>query len=144
MYIKYKQGLCHSRLSTADYALFLVASTTTAVYSWTVAKVKSKSYCDWWPVSKSWCRVPSGAHDQIFITVWQLQSCFCGAPSLMRGCVCFLYMLLVLASAVFLGLATILYNVTVLDHFWTLNVACYATEGTSCTVFGYLRRRSDC
>jgi hypothetical protein len=24
---------------------------------------------------------PSGAHDQIFITVWQWRSCFCGAPS---------------------------------------------------------------
>jgi hypothetical protein len=33
-------------------------------------------------VSKSWYRAPSGAHDQIFITVWQLRSCFCGAPSL--------------------------------------------------------------
>jgi hypothetical protein len=22
--------------------------------------------------NKSWCRAPSGAHDQIFITVWQL------------------------------------------------------------------------
>jgi hypothetical protein len=31
MYTKYKQGLCQSRLSTADYALFLVASATTAV-----------------------------------------------------------------------------------------------------------------
>jgi hypothetical protein len=28
MYIKYIQGLCQSRLSTADYALFLVASAT--------------------------------------------------------------------------------------------------------------------
>jgi hypothetical protein len=27
-------------------------------------------------VSKSWCRAPSGAHDQIFFTVWQLRSCF--------------------------------------------------------------------
>jgi hypothetical protein len=54
--------------------------------------------------SKSWCRALSGAHDQIlFITVWQLRSCFCGAPSLMRRRVCFLYMLLALASAVFLG-----------------------------------------
>jgi hypothetical protein len=38
-------------------------------------------------VSKSWCWAPSGAYDQIFITVWQLRSCFffCGAPSLTRG-----------------------------------------------------------
>jgi hypothetical protein len=40
---------------------------------------------------------------QIFITVWQLRSCFCGAPSLTRGRVCLFYMLLALASAVFLG-----------------------------------------
>jgi hypothetical protein len=26
-------------------------------------------------VSKSWCRAPSGAYDQIFITVWQLRFC---------------------------------------------------------------------
>jgi hypothetical protein len=54
-------------------------------------------------VSKSWCRAPSGAHGQIFITVWQLRSCFCGGPYLTRGEVCLLYMLLILVSAVFLG-----------------------------------------
>jgi hypothetical protein len=31
---------------------------------------KSKSHCNWWSVSKSWYRAPSGAHDQIFISVW--------------------------------------------------------------------------
>jgi hypothetical protein len=46
-------------------------------------------------ISKSWCRAPSGAHGQIFITVWQLRSWFHGAPSLMR-------VLLALASVVFL------------------------------------------
>jgi hypothetical protein len=51
----------------------------------------------------SWCRGPSWAHGQIFITIWQLRSCFCGAPSLTKGRVCLCYMLLVLASAVFLG-----------------------------------------
>jgi hypothetical protein len=54
-------------------------------------------------VSKSWCRAPSGAHDQIFIAIWQLRSYFCGAPSLKRGRVCLLYMLLALASGAFLG-----------------------------------------
>jgi hypothetical protein len=29
-------------------------------------------------VSKSWCRAPCGAHDQIFLTLWQLRSCFYG------------------------------------------------------------------
>jgi hypothetical protein len=33
MYIQYIQGLCQSRLSTADHVLFLVAHATTAVYS---------------------------------------------------------------------------------------------------------------
>jgi hypothetical protein len=31
---------------------------------------------------------PSGAWDQIFITVWQLQACWCGALSLTRRRVC--------------------------------------------------------
>jgi hypothetical protein len=31
MYIKYTQGLCQSRISTADYALFLVACATMAI-----------------------------------------------------------------------------------------------------------------
>jgi hypothetical protein len=66
-------------------------------------KSKSKSHCDWQTISKSWCRTPSAARDHIFITLWQLRSCFCGAPSLTRGRVCLLYMLLALASVVFLG-----------------------------------------
>jgi hypothetical protein len=45
---------------------------------------------------------PSGAYDQIFITVRQLQVCWCGALSLTRGRVCRLQLLLVLASAVIL------------------------------------------
>jgi hypothetical protein len=43
---------------------------------------------------------PSGAYDQIFIIVWQLQ--VCGALSLTRGRVCRLQLLLALASAVIL------------------------------------------
>jgi hypothetical protein len=35
-------------------------------------------HCDWRSVSKSFCR-------EIFITLWQLRPCFCGAPSLTRG-----------------------------------------------------------
>jgi hypothetical protein len=55
-------------------------------------------------VSKSWFRAPSRAHNQILIIAFrQLRSCFCGAPSLTRGLVCLLYILLALASAVFLG-----------------------------------------
>jgi hypothetical protein len=54
-------------------------------------------------VSKSRCWAPFAAHDQIFITLWQLRSCFCGAHSLTRGRVRLFYMLLALASVVFLG-----------------------------------------
>jgi hypothetical protein len=62
-----------------------------------------KKATDGQSISKSWCRAPSVAHEQIFITLWQLRSCFCGAPSLTRGRVCLSYMLLAPASVVFLG-----------------------------------------
>jgi hypothetical protein len=62
------------------------------------AEVKSKSYFDWRSVSKFWYRSPSGAHDQIFFTLWQLRSCFSGAPSLTRGWVYLVYMLLALGT----------------------------------------------
>jgi hypothetical protein len=76
-------------------------------------------------VSKSWCRDPSGAHDQLCITVWQLRSCFCGAPSLMRGWVCRLYMLLAFASAVFLGSESLGTSDHIfLSHFWDFPFRC--------------------
>jgi hypothetical protein len=46
---------------------------------------------------------PSGAYDQIFITVRQLRVCWCGAPTLMTGRVCRFQLLMVLASAVTFG-----------------------------------------
>jgi hypothetical protein len=54
-------------------------------------------------VSKSWYRAPSGAHDQIFISVWQLRSFFRGALSLTRGRVCLLYVPLALPAQSFSG-----------------------------------------
>jgi hypothetical protein len=39
-------------------------------------------------VCLSWCRAPSGAHNQILVTICQLLSCPLGAPSLTRGRVC--------------------------------------------------------
>jgi hypothetical protein len=44
----------------------------------------------------------SGAQDQIYITVRPLRDCLYGVPSLTRGHVCRLLLLLVLASAVIL------------------------------------------
>jgi hypothetical protein len=46
---------------------------------------------------------PSGTYDQIFIIVWQLRVCWFGAPSLTRGRVCHLQLLLILAIAVIFG-----------------------------------------
>jgi hypothetical protein len=83
-------------------------------------------------VSKSWCRAPSAAHDLIFIIVLQLRSCFyCGAPSLTRGRVCLLYMMLALPAQSFsrpspLGLATIFYCLRFDTSFF---VASYDSQG---------------
>jgi hypothetical protein len=74
---------------------------------------------------------PSGAYDKIFITVRHLRICWCGVPSLTRGRVCRLQLLVVLASAVILGpspvgLVTIFYS----RRFDTsLFVATYDSEG---------------
>jgi hypothetical protein len=46
---------------------------------------------------------PSGAYDQIYIIVWQLRVCWFGEPSLTRGWVCRLQLLLALASSVIFG-----------------------------------------
>jgi hypothetical protein len=46
---------------------------------------------------------PSRAYDQICISLCELRSSFCGAPSLTRGRVCLSYILLALASVAFLG-----------------------------------------
>jgi hypothetical protein len=52
---------------------------------------ESESHFDWQSVRLSWCRAPSGAHDQIFIFHWKLQFCPYGAPSLTRGRVCHIW-----------------------------------------------------
>jgi hypothetical protein len=64
---------------------------------------QSRNATDGQSISNSWCPVPCAAHDQMFITLWTLRSCFCGAPSLARRRICLSYMLLVLVSIVFLG-----------------------------------------
>jgi hypothetical protein len=46
---------------------------------------------------------PSGAYDQIFVTVRHLRVCSCGALSLTRGRLCRLQLLLALTSAAILG-----------------------------------------
>jgi hypothetical protein len=46
---------------------------------------------------------PSGAYSQILIIVWQLRICWFGTPSLTRGRVCRLQLLLALANEVIFG-----------------------------------------
>jgi hypothetical protein len=53
--------------------------------------------------SLSWFQAPSGTQDQIFDALRRLRVCLYGAPSLMRGRICRLRLLLVLASTVILG-----------------------------------------
>jgi hypothetical protein len=66
---------------------------------------QSQSYVttDGQSVSLSWCQAPPEFQYQIFVTVRQLWVCWCRAPSLTRGRVCRLQLLLILASAVILG-----------------------------------------
>jgi hypothetical protein len=87
-------------LSLHDRILILLQLWTSSGYllprtDWLVSQ--SHIATDGQSVSKSWCRA------QIFITVLTVTVLFfCGAPSLMRVWVCVLYMLLALASTVFL------------------------------------------
>jgi hypothetical protein len=53
--------------------------------------------------SLSCSQAPSGAQDWSFVTVRELRVYWCGAPSVMRGQVCHLQLVLALTSAVFLG-----------------------------------------
>jgi hypothetical protein len=88
----------------APVELFDPASTLECLIYFIVwSQSQSHIATDGQSISNSCCRAPCGAHDQIFITLWQLRSCFCGAPSLTREQACLLYMLLPLASVAFLG-----------------------------------------
>jgi hypothetical protein len=60
-------------------------------------------------VCLSWCRAPAVAHDQIFLLVWKILSCPCGAPSLTRRRVCHLSLIVgSISSLSFVHLFTIL------------------------------------
>jgi hypothetical protein len=67
---------------------------------------------------------PSGAYDQIFITVRQLRVCLYGALSLTRGRVCCLQLLLAVASAVNIG-----FQLYCLRFETSLFVASYGSQG---------------
>jgi hypothetical protein len=86
---------------------------------WTSSRSQSRIANDDQSVSKSWCRAPSVAHGQIFITRWQLRSCFWGALSLTRWWACLLYKLLAVASIFFLGSESLgTRDHILLSHIW--------------------------
>jgi hypothetical protein len=60
---------------------------------------------------------PSGAQDQIFVTVRHLWVCWCEAPSLTSGRVCGWQLLLALASAIILGFESCGNDHILLSHF---------------------------
>jgi hypothetical protein len=65
-----------------------------------VLSSQSESYVttDGQLASLSWYQAKSGAQNQIFVTVTQFLVCWCGAPSLTRGRVCRLQLLLARAN----------------------------------------------
>jgi hypothetical protein len=88
--------------------------------------LESESHCDWWTVSKSWWFMTR------YLLLWQLWSCFCGVPSLTRGLVCLLYMLLALASAVFCGSESLgTRNHILLSRIWDFPFGCLRLAGSS-------------
>jgi hypothetical protein len=80
--------------------IFLVQSA--CVVFWSTSQSQSYVTTDGQSTSLSWCEAHIWAQDKIFITVRQLWVCWCGAPSVTRGWVCRLQLLLVLVSAVIL------------------------------------------
>jgi hypothetical protein len=73
------------------HALILSLQATDTLGSRRESQSQSHITTDDQSVSVSWFRAPSGAHDQILITVWQLLFFFrYRAPPLMRGRVCHL------------------------------------------------------
>jgi hypothetical protein len=77
---------------------FCYCQTVTGFSMWGVSK--SKLSYDRRSVGQSWCQATLGAQDQIFAIVRQLRVCSRGAPSLTRGRVCRLQLLLVVARAI--------------------------------------------
>jgi hypothetical protein len=95
---KHGYGLRTSRA----FGLWCTGAQCLYTRKWTVERLTSASSTHHFPshqsqshittdgqsASQSWCQAPSGAQDQIFVTVRHLKFCRWGAPSLTRGWVC--------------------------------------------------------
>jgi hypothetical protein len=97
--------------TVADLVLIYesVTSTATALNDdcLTNDSVQSHIATEGQSVCLSWCRAPAGAHHQMFLLVWKLLSCPCGALSLTRGRVCHLSVIVGSISSSFVQLFTI-------------------------------------
>jgi hypothetical protein len=68
LYIFTKHKLTQSSTTYTDICQCRIVLTTSS-------QSQSHIATDGQSASKSWCRAPSGAYDQIFIAIWQLRSC---------------------------------------------------------------------
>jgi hypothetical protein len=99
-----------SSLSPNVFSWILSSTETNWVQSYftneSLLKSKSESHCDWRPVSQSVSLSVEphlGLMTRYLLLFDSYVQVFCRAPSLTRGRVCLLYMLLAFASAVFIG-----------------------------------------
>jgi hypothetical protein len=102
---RYTQVLCQSRLCKSDQVClnYLMLQwqfihlnggklDQRKVYELSSSQSQSHITTDGQSISKSWCQAPSAAHDQIFITLWQLRVLFFwGALSDERRSLSFVY-----------------------------------------------------
>jgi hypothetical protein len=90
--------------------------------------------------SMSWCRAPSGTHDQTLFPVGQLLSCPCGAPSLTRGWVC--HLSVTFSSNMSIGRISVYFHFTCHDVY-TRPLSVQAQHSRSCAIICILRYYSS-
>jgi hypothetical protein len=84
---------------------------------------KSRSRYHWQSVSMSWCRAPSGSHDHMFVTVWQLLSSLCGnALSDERSGLSLQYFVVCQYIHKYLHFRCLTYKFVYIHYIWDLSV----------------------